>query len=609
MELLFRRVRPDEVEQELTQKDQFNTDRVPLAATLVRESHQNSTDASRDSGPVRIRIATHASTGSAEFWSGLFKPLESHLNACGFDIDDIDFGRPRFLVIEDFETTGLTGDFNSKDDRNFSDFWRRVGRSHKQGGKGGSWGLGKLVFPVASQVRTFFGLTVREDDAKQIPLLMGQAVLTTHTIGAVDYAPHGFFAIPSTNGFQLPVTAPAFTDRFCQAVGFTRNREPGLSIAIPFPQEGLTPDKLIPLVIENYFFPILTGQLAVDCGEQIINAKTFDAVAATCTGGQSIDSHLIGFIRDMDKAKQGIPDFTLPERWAARDLDQVIPEDELQTLRTSYDAGNLVHVCAPMTLRPKDGSDGSGWFDLFLRRAPDDVPGRALFIRGSLTVPNEETNFRNRKCFAALVARGGPISRFLRDAENPAHTSWNGNAEKLARNWRAPAERLREIRHSLRQLHDLLDRGVRREDSDALKFLINIRDVGADKSTSRPNPTVRPVIMPDLEGGQRFYDIAARKGGFVLRAGPDLTQHALPMHIQVQAAYDLATGNPFKKFSSYDFDFRQASGIEIKASGADHLTSGANRLIVTVTKPDFFVEVTGFDPHRDLVVGAVEVGT
>jgi len=40
MELLFRIVRPEEVEQELTQKDQFNTDKVPLAATLVRESHQ-----------------------------------------------------------------------------------------------------------------------------------------------------------------------------------------------------------------------------------------------------------------------------------------------------------------------------------------------------------------------------------------------------------------------------------------------------------------------------------------------------------------------------------------------------------------------------------------
>ncbi len=44
-DLLFREVRPDEVEQELTQKDQFNTDRVPLAATLVRELLQNSTDA------------------------------------------------------------------------------------------------------------------------------------------------------------------------------------------------------------------------------------------------------------------------------------------------------------------------------------------------------------------------------------------------------------------------------------------------------------------------------------------------------------------------------------------------------------------------------------
>jgi hypothetical protein len=58
-----------------------------------------------------------------------------------------------------------------------------------------------------------------------------------------------------------------------------------------------------------------------------------------------------------------------------------------------------------------------------------------------VTLPNEEINFRNRKAFAALVAPDGPVSQFLRDAENPAHTSWNGNAEKLTRNWRAAGSR------------------------------------------------------------------------------------------------------------------------------------------------------------------------
>lgn len=185
-------------------------------------------------------------------------------------------------------------------------------------------------------------------------------------------------------------------------------------------------------------------------------AQTFDTVANPLDGPALVDPSLIAFIREIDHASRGVPQFALPKSWATYGPSGVIGEQELQSLRRTYDAGTLVHVRAPIVLRPRDGRAQDGTFDLFLRRAPDDAPGKALFIRGSVTVPNEEIYFRNRKAFAALVARDGAVGQFLRDAENPAHTSWNGNAEKLTRNWRAAADRLREIRHSLRQLHELV---------------------------------------------------------------------------------------------------------------------------------------------------------
>jgi hypothetical protein len=48
------------------------------------------------------------------------------------------------------------------------------------GRKNGRWGLGKLVFPIMSASRCFFGLTVRQGDPT--PLLLGQAVLRTHRL-------------------------------------------------------------------------------------------------------------------------------------------------------------------------------------------------------------------------------------------------------------------------------------------------------------------------------------------------------------------------------------------------------------------------------------------
>src|SRR5262249_39248985 len=159
-------------------------------------------------------------------------------------------------------------------------------------------------------------------------------------------------------------------------------------------------------------------------------------------------------------------------------------------------------------------------------------------------------------------------SSFLRDAENPAHTSWNGNAEKLNRNWRAPGERLREIRHSLRKLHELLDRGTRREDADALKSLINVSDVAPAEDKLQGAQTPPPAAFPEITPNPRLCVLTSRKGGFVLKGGPDLKQPAVPLKILVQAAYDLPTGNPFKKFSRFDFDFRMGPELKIKSNGA-----------------------------------------
>lgn len=612
MELRFRKVGPGEVEQELTQKDQFNTDSVPLAATLVRESIQNSTDARLDGvvSHADIRIAFKDPDPSrSEFWRSILSPLRGHLIASGIDIGGCNLDAPNFLVIEDFGTTGLTGSFDAKDDQNFNDFWRRVGRSHEGGSKGGSWGLGKLVFPISSEIRTFFGLTIRQSDPGR-QLLMGQTILATHRIDTTDYVPHGFFANHDSNGFQRPILDSTFISKFASAVGFSRNNDSGLSVAIPFPRSELTAQKLVPLVIENYFFPILTGQLRVDVAGQMISAETFDQVARAYNSAALGDGHLISFIREISRARRVTPMLTLPEQWASRELSSVIPEDELKMMREGYDSGKLITARVPMTLRQKDNTTSKGHFDLFLRRASDDVPVTALkplFIRGSITVPNEESNFRYRRAFAALEANEPNVSRFLRDAENPAHTSWNGNAEKLTINWKAGAQRLREIRRILAQLHQLLDQAVARLDADALKTLLHLNDASSARSAASPNPTSRPASLLSISPSARLFEISKRAGGFTLRGASGLTQANLPMQLAVQAAYDLPTGNPLKKHSQYDFNFRLGGEIKITAKGLLWTAPETNKLLLDIRETDFSVDVVGFDGNRDLVISAARL--
>jgi len=141
------------------QRDQFNTDEVTLVSTLVREPHQNSLDAPAAAGrPVRTRLSiVGPAPEHRSYFMNLFAGLVPHLKASGIDLADIDLGMPRILLVEDFGTTGLTGDFTDRKDKQpFNNFWRRIGRSTKGGTAGGRWGLGKLVFSSASQIQTFF---------------------------------------------------------------------------------------------------------------------------------------------------------------------------------------------------------------------------------------------------------------------------------------------------------------------------------------------------------------------------------------------------------------------------------------------------------------------
>jgi hypothetical protein len=73
------------------------------------------------------------------------------------------------------------------------------------------------------------------------------------------------------------------------------------------PIQELQHESLITGVIDNYFFPIITGQLEVEIQDELISAKTFDKVAAKHAKGKAANPHLIGFIRRVDQALGRIP--------------------------------------------------------------------------------------------------------------------------------------------------------------------------------------------------------------------------------------------------------------------------------------------------------------
>lgn len=589
-----------QVEQDLTQRDQFNNDEVELSEALIREVIQNSTDAAIGGTMVKVRFAIRdLDAGGAAVLRSRFASLRPHLAQCAISANSLDRNHARVLVIEDFGTRGLTGNPGALDGDNFHNFWRRHGRSGKGGNAGGRWGLGKLVFSGSSEIRAFFGLTLRSGDTS--PLLLGQAVLRNHEIGGKRYLAHGFwFSERNSEGLQMPVTDAAEISSLTELSGVMRSGQPGLSLIIPYLNLNVTESTIISAVVRNYYFPILAGHLVVEVGSTLIDRKTFHQVADSLSGGHGIAIPL-QFVEEVSAQLQQTPSFLAASAMNGRGLEEKsFSGDDIAAMKKSFSENSLIHARVRVKLKPAGGGERVSHVDLFLKSVPETDKPFALFVRGSITVPGEMRYFSGAHAWGAMIAADGGVVAFLGDAENPAHTAWNANAERLSERWKLPSPTLKHIRHALRELYGCIADQIEREDRNALIDLFSLADhtqssAGKKKRSRKPDINAVPR--------EKAISIKPRKGGFQVVAGPGAAKWTFPKMVRVRVAYDLIGANPFNRHSKFDFDLTKG-GIDIEACAANVDPVKPNTLDVQVTGPDFSITAHGFDENRDIVVDA-----
>jgi hypothetical protein len=586
------------VEHGLTQRDQFNNDEVELAEALVREVIQNSTDAAADSALIKVRFDLH-DLGDPEtvHLRGLFDGLLPHLDSCGIDTSPLQRQTARVLVIEDFGTKGLTGNPAARDKDNFDRFWRQHGISGKGGKSGGRWGLGKLVFSCSSEIRAFFGLTLRAGDPT--PLLMGQAVLSNHEIDGRRHPPHGFwFSERAPNTLQLPISDRLSVGAFTKLTGITRTNQPGLSLVIPYPNLNITAETLISGVVQNYYFPILAGRLSAEVGSVLVDKTSFHAIAATHISKTNIP---LDFVEDVSSILGSEPSFKAKTSINGSGLnDKVFQTNDINQMKAIYEKGGLLHVRVPVQLKRKDGSNPSSYIDLFLKGLREGTKPFALFARGSITVPAEMKFFGGAHAHGAMVASDDSVVAFLGDAETPAHTGWNSNAERLARNWRSPSQTLRHIRHALRDLYLIVAAEAQHEDRDALVDFFSLLD---QSGSTREQKKRTSVPRPDLPRREKALMIKSHAGGFAIVPGPGAVKWKYPKIVDVRVSYDIVSGDPFKRHNKFDFDLADED-IEMELQNCNITPLRPNKVRLSITSADFRLKASGFDVNRDLVVDA-----
>ncbi len=369
---------PSEPNQNPFQGEFFSSD---LPQRFVRESVQNSLDARAGRKPVTVRFTVSGPDGAVTSRRAprYLNRLRPHFEAAvraettngDADSDRLRELRARealfdgplpFLTVEDFETNGLRGGIRANEIRaSGNDFWgffRSIGISPKDEDAGGSWGLGKWVFPDASKLNAFLGVTRRADESRF--LLMGQAMLKLHTLDGRKFPPVGFFAAGSDedDGDWLPMpvessglgedgdgTPGTEGDGFVQGAirdfGLRPDGSPGTSVVIPHPMDELTdPSNLAYAVIRQYFHPVIAGDLAVEIvapgrPKRRIDARTIEQEARR-TGNRDTDDpeqRAEALVRAIALAKWGHGHRTGPMEADGRRKRPAIPEDQARPLR------------------------------------------------------------------------------------------------------------------------------------------------------------------------------------------------------------------------------------------------------------------------------------
>jgi hypothetical protein len=606
------------------------------AHAFIREAFQNSIDgAVSEAVPVRIRIffSGQSKSQGISVWRKYFGSLLKHVEASisdlpltNEDLDRLSRERCQYIVIEDFGTSGLTGAPDAWDlasgateENHFYHFYRTVGRSGKASGQLGSWGIGKFVFLMASQLRAMIGLTIPDSGpSKGQPLLMGQSTLRYHVLDGVSYVNDGWFAVSRpSDELALPVGDATVVDEFRKEWNLQRMSEPGFSILVPFADE-LDSYEILKTIVDEYSGKILDGSLEVllqdsDLGEDELLTKA--TIREFLERYRDVDDYpdwgdilrkfdaLSWYLgrdsaNDIQISKKG-----LAFRRGEWDLS-VVPDETKEYAMSILESQGRVCVQIPVMIHPNStGKDTPASFELIIGKMEGPKkPFAPEFYRKWLRIGGRRSSTISGY-ESYLIVKDGILNELLRDAEGPAHTEWNNKRDRFKGKYQHGAAWLKFVKSAPAQIVNCLFGTANDRDTTAFVDLFpkgqHGEGAGKSKETGGHNgPIVTPGRPPEIPvGTDPQIGLWPADDGFYVSVENTGT-------VRIEMAFDVWQGNPFKKWHKADFQAEKLA-VVVQEGSATVTNRSGNILEITFGADELAkVLVTGFDDDRDLRVRA-----
>ena len=425
------------------------------------------------------------------------------------------------------------------------------------------------------------------------------------------YFPYGHFAeIEPESEFALPIFDPTEIQRLSEDFGLSRAKETGLSLIVPFPEEGLDRDSLLRAVVRYYFSPILSDLLVVEVsntsGDTTVDRVDRDTIydviddmdwSGSGSGFTPANRRRM-FDLVQDHATFSDPDMIVaktpePNRDPTRTgFTERFESNQLEEARAQYELGESLVFRIPVWVHPKGDCPRLSRFDLIVQRDVNLEGTHTEYVRNNLTIPEAgprrlgvSSNLRS-----LLVVDEGYLAALLRDSEEPSHSRWNERATRVRDNYDLGASTVRFVNGAVRGVVRCLTvarEGVHR---NLLSEFFSIPEDGGGRSP-KPRPPGPPLRSPVV--------ISERQGGFNIAVVDVESETPAQLHIQV--AYETRRGSALSRYDSRDFQL-DSPGFTITTDGCRIEEIQLNSMRVDIERPGARISVNGFDPNRDLLV-------
>jgi len=445
-----------------------NADVVGEVAGLVRESIQNSLDEVLDNTkPIKMvfTVGKQSPSVSQKYFSDLY----SHIQTSGLrDVPKLT-EESQFIAIEDLNTRGLEGPTiptrpsdaeleNPKKLFKFS-FWFFewvTGESNKGPGNRGTWGVGKIVFSRASQIKTYLVLSVRRKvaaPAGNTSILFGHAILKHRGPSDKRLLPDCRWMIED-DALNVPSSDLVAQQEFITDWNLTRKiSEMGTSIVVPFCQDAISVSALAEAIIRDYFIAILGGKLeCVVKGEGIetvINKSSIIALIDRLenqdlpVGARSKDELKILCGMYLEQMSSNTTKLSIlinsscPNDWSEIKL----ADEDARVITDAFSSGKTielsVEVLVPILTSPQLPKETDKF--TVLLKGVSDLRSMTVYCREGILIPAASRDSKLQNCASIVLvgsmADGGSIANsianLLKKSEGPSHESWSPNATKF----------------------------------------------------------------------------------------------------------------------------------------------------------------------------------